>query len=85
MSKKEKILERLKQKPKDFTYDEAKRLLENLGFKEYNKGKTSGSRVSFSNDEISAKIELHKPHPKKILKSYVIKNLIEQLKEIGVM
>lgn len=85
MSKKDKLLERLKQRPKDFTYDEAKRLLENLGFKEYNKGKTSGSRVNFCHDNIRTKIELHKPHPKKILKGYVIKNLIEQLKEIGVI
>ena len=32
MSKKEKIIERLKSKPKDFTYDEAKQVLNIFGF-----------------------------------------------------
>lgn len=39
MSKLEKQIERLKSKPKDYTYDEANRLLNNLGFYENNKGK----------------------------------------------
>ena len=47
MSKKEKLINRLKTKPKDFTYNEAKTLLESVGFTESNKGKTSGSRVVF--------------------------------------
>ena len=62
MSKLEKEIERLKSKPKDFTYDEAKKILNNFGFYENNKGKTSGSRVAFVNKN-NAKIELHKPHP----------------------
>ena len=81
MSKKEKIIERLKSKPKDFTYDEAKRLLNNLGFVEDNKGKTSGSKVIFKNKE-SKKIELHKPHPSNILKSYQINIIINVLEEV---
>jgi len=47
MSKKEIEIERLKTKPKDFTYDETKTLLNKLGLIENNKGKTSGSRVIF--------------------------------------
>ena len=43
MSKFEKELKRLQTKPKDFTYDEAKNILNKLGFYEENKGKTSGS------------------------------------------
>ncbi len=85
MSKIDKLINRLKQKPKDFTYDEAKKLLENLGFYEENKGKTSGSRVSFINDELNEKIDLHKPHPNNELKMYVVKNLLEKLYEIGVI
>ena len=81
MSKKEKIIERLKSKPKDFTYDEAKQVLNFLGFIEDNKGKTSGSRVAFVNKEIKVKVELHKPHPGKILKTYQINKLISKLKE----
>ena len=84
MSKKEKIIERLKSKPKDFTYDEAKSLLNKLEFYEENKGKTSGSRVAFVNNE-KIKIELHKPHPGNVLKPYQINILIKKLKEMGVM
>lgn len=85
MSKQDKLIERLKSKPKDFTYNEAKKILENFGFVENNKGKTSGSRVYFQNDKLGEKIEFHKPHPKNILKPYVIKNLLSELKKIGVI
>ena len=47
MSKIDKAKERLFARPKDYTYSEAKYLLSQLGFEEYNKGKTSGSRVKF--------------------------------------
>lgn len=80
MSKKEKLIKRLKSKPKNFTYDELKTLLNYLGFNEYNKGKTSGSAVQFiSND--NRIIALHKPHPRNIIKSYKINEIIKQLKE----
>lgn len=71
MSKIEKEIERLKSKPKDYTYEEAKSLLNKLGFIEYNKGKTSGSKVRFINSK-NAKIDLHKPHPSNILKTYQV-------------
>ena len=85
MSRIEKLINRLKQRPKDFTYGEAKTLLENLGFYEYNKGKTSGSRTEFRNDKLNEKIELHKPHPGNILKPYAVKNLLNKLYAIGVI
>ena len=81
MSRIEKEIERLKSKQKDFTYDEAKRILNKFGFIEYNKGRTSGSRVVLKNEEIYEKIELHKPHPKNILKPYQINKILELLKE----
>lgn len=84
MSRKEKLLKRLMSKPKNFTYDEARTLLEQLGFKESNKGKTSGSRVVFKKDK-NTKIQLHKPHPEKILKKYQIESLIEDLNRYGVI
>ena len=80
MSRLEKEIERLKSKPKDYTYDEAKSLLNKLGFYENNKGKTSGSSVKFI-DKFDRKIELHKPHPSNIIKSYKIIDIIEKLKE----
>ena len=80
MSKIEKEIERLKSKPKDYTYDEAKSLLNKLGFIENNKGRTSGSRVEFTDIE-KRKILLHKPHPKNIIKPYKIIEIINQLEE----
>ena len=80
MSKKEKLIARLLGKPKDFHYNEAKALLEYIGFEERNKGKTSGSRVEFVNGNNT--ILLHKPHPNGELKSYQVKQLIDTLKEL---
>lgn len=82
MSKKEKIIERLKSKPKDFTYDEAKRILNNFGFIEDNKGKTSGFRVVFKNKLNDKEVEIYKPHPNNILKPYQIKIIIKKLEEM---
>ena len=84
MSRLEKEIERLKSKPKDYTYDEVKSLLNKLGFFENNKGRTSGSRVEFINEK-NVQIELHKPHPRNILKHYQIKDIIEKLKEGGLI
>lgn len=47
MGKKEKLIERIKARPKDFTFDEAETLLNYLNYVRINKGKTSGSRVMF--------------------------------------
>lgn len=81
MSKLEKEIKKLQSKPKDFTYDEAKVLLNKLGFIENNKGKTSGSRVVFRNIELNKKIILHKPHPNNILKSYQVDQILNLLEE----
>ena len=84
MSKLDKTIERLKSKPKDFTYSEAKRVLESFGYKEYSKGKTSGSRVIFSNESKDA-ILLHKPHPGNELKLYVVEQLLDFLSDRGLI
>ena len=81
MSELEKLKERLKAIPKDFTYNEAKTLLIKLGFVEFNKGKTSGSRVKFQKNNIN--ILLHKPHPSNELKKVYVKQLLEFLTELG--
>ncbi|MCI8397346.1 MAG: type II toxin-antitoxin system HicA family toxin [Clostridia bacterium] len=81
MSTIEKAIEKLKTKPKDFTYDEMKRILNYLGFIEDNKGKTSGSRVGFLNKQLNREIKLHKPHPGNILKEYQIKDTLKNLIE----
>ena len=79
MSKKDKLLERLREIPKDFTFDEMRTLLEFLGFEMVNKGKTSGSRVKFiKSNQI---IILHKPHPRKELLEYQIKQILDILEQ----
>lgn len=80
MGQKEKLIQRLKSKPKDFTFDDAETLLKYLDFIRSNKGKTSGSRVMFSNEN-HGNILLHKPHPQKELKAYQIKQLLEFLEQ----
>lgn len=47
MGQKEKLIARLRTRPRDFTLEEMERLLGYLGFERDNKGKTSGSRVRF--------------------------------------
>ena len=83
MGKKEKLIIRLKSVPNDFTSEEAHNLLELLGFKKSAKGKTSGSRVKYINSGVP--ILLHKPHPRKELKEYQIKNIIEVLVKEGLI
>lgn len=83
MSQLEKLKQRIKKIPKDFTYNEAKNLLMSLGFREYNKGKTSGSRVMFFREEDKAIIMLHKPHPGNEMPTYAVKDIVKYLKEIG--
>lgn len=79
MSKKEKLIKKLKSNSKSFTYDDAEALLGMLGYKKSNKGKTSGSRVMFTNEEHDTRILLHIPHPQKELREYQTKQLIEHL------
>ncbi len=83
MSKLEKAKERIMLKPKDYTYTEAKYLLGKLGFQEFNKGKTSGSRVRFYRESDERIILLHKPHPEDTMGPGAVKSLVEALNELG--
>ncbi len=85
MGKKEKLIKRLKSRPKDFTFDEAETLLNYFAYYKSNKGKTSGSRVMFINDDRPGGILLHKPHPNNLLKDYQVKQLIEFLTQEGLL
>lgn len=78
MSKAEKLIERLKSKPRDFTWDEATRVLKYFGYQQISQGKTGGSRRKFINDEKRI-ISLHEPHPQNILKLYQLDIIIEHL------
>ena len=80
MSKHEKIIKKLNSRPKNFTYNELCQLLKGYGYVENHKGKTSGSRVAFINNNTNHIIRLHKPHPGNELKQYQISFIIDELK-----
>jgi hypothetical protein len=80
MSRREKLIARLKSRPRDFTWNELVKLLEGLGYVQVVGGKTGGSRRRF----VHAKgplIALHKPHPGNIVKIYVVDDLLDLLTE----
>lgn len=83
MSKKEKLIARLLSKPKDFTFEELAVLLGFFHYTQVNLGKTSGSKVAFSNGEDY--IRLHKPHPRNLLKPYQVADIITALQERGLL
>ena len=84
MGQKEKLIRRLKSKPRDFTFHEAETLLGYLTYQRFNKGKTSGSR-GLCYSEGHAPILLHKPHPRKELLEYQVNQLLEVLEQEGLL
>ena len=84
MSRKDKLLLRLQQRPKDFTWDELSVLLKSLGYKQAKSGKTGGSRRRFIHP-MAAAITLHKPHSNNIIKMYIIDDILELLKKEGML
>lgn len=82
MAKAEKIIERLRTVPLDFTWAETVKVLEMFGHSEQKTGKTGGSRRKFI-DKKNNTFSLHKPHPEKILKRYAVENLLAYLIEKG--
>ena len=81
----EKLVQKFLQMPVNFTYNELVALLKGFGYKEFAKGKTSGSRVIFINEEIGSSILIHKPHPQKEIKKYILKQVLESLTELGLL
>jgi len=79
MSKKDKLIKKFLTKPvrSDLTFEELESLFSILGYIE-REGK--GSRVRFSNPETGDIFTTHKPHPGNILKTYVVKEVINKIK-----
>ena len=80
MSRKEKLILKFQQRPKNFTWDELTSLLKYLGYREIKTGKTGGSRRRFVHDS-AVTITLHKPHPQNILKRYAVDQVLDILKQ----
>ena len=85
MGLKEKLIERFKKQPKDFTYEEIQSLLGYFGYTKHNKGATSGSRVRFKNEETGQYIDLHRPHPSSVMKAWKMKAIYQHLKNNGLI
>lgn len=84
MGTKDKLIERFKRLPSDFTFDEMERLLAIFGYEKSDKGRTSGLRVIFKNVD-GKPIMLHKPHPGNIVKRYAMKQVLDDLIESGLL
>jgi hypothetical protein len=85
MGQKDKLISKLISHPKDLTFNEAVTLLKYFDYTLDNKGKTSGSRVIFVNRRSGCTILMHKPHSGKELLDYQIKQLIDQLRQEGLI
>ncbi|MCG9890386.1 MAG: type II toxin-antitoxin system HicA family toxin [Thermosynechococcaceae cyanobacterium MS004] len=84
MSRKDKLIQRFLSRPKDFSWDELVVLLSAYEFEEVSTGKTGGSRRRFAN-AAGVVLTLHKPHPRNILKTYQIEQIIEVLRQEGIL
>ena len=82
LGKREKLIAKLKTVPADFTWQELTVLLNALGYQEV---QGSGSRVKFDNGNADQMINLHKPHPRNIVKRYALRQLIEKLVQGGLI
>ena len=85
MSKREKIFARFLTLPNDFTFQELEVLLDLCGYRIDNSGKTSGSAVRFVNDKSGNIIRLHKPHPQRELKRYILLEIKAKLESEGLI
>lgn len=81
MGKREKLIERFKRLPKDFTFEEMLTLMSIYGYK----GATSGSRVRFRNVLNGAYVDIHRPHPGSIMKAWMMKTVFQHLKDNGLL
>ncbi|MVT08547.1 type II toxin-antitoxin system HicA family toxin [Chitinophaga tropicalis] len=85
MSKIEKLLSRFQDIPRDFEWSELLTILNYFNYEETKNGKTGGSRRKFYNEENNNVIILHEPHPKKVMKEYAIKEVLDHLKRKGLI
>jgi len=82
MGKHEKLLAKLKNRPKNFTFQELVTLLVGFGYALNQSG--SGSRVKFEHEHY-ASIFMHKPHPLPVLKPYQLDVVLDTLNQEGLL
>ena len=80
MSKRDKLINRFKSIPSDFTFDELSTLLRREGYRQL---EGTGSRVGFYKEQTNHMIKVHKPHPGSICKKYALRETLQRLEEAG--
>ncbi len=89
MTQQQKLLAKLatKPSPRDFKWNELVKLLNSLGFNSlgFKQIKGKGSRRKFYHTEFEKLIIIHEPHPGNVLKLYQVNEVVENLKEIGII
>lgn len=84
MGKKEdKQIARIISVPADYTFTELKSLVGRFGYVQLNRGKTSGSGVTFYREADKKTIMLHSPHPKNTIGRATLRAIVQKLKENG--
>jgi len=84
VTRRDKLVARLRSRPRDFTWDELVRLLNALGYRESTAGRTGGSRRRFVHPTAPT-LAFHKPHPGNVVKMYVVDAVIETLTAEGLI
>lgn len=85
MGSKDKLVERFRRLPKDFTFDETIKVLSIFGYTVHNKGATYGSRIRFKNEQTGRYIDIHRPHPGSIMEEWMMKAIFLHLKNNGLI
>lgn len=73
MSTKEKLIERFRRLPNDFTFNELVQLFGFFGYELYSKGITSGSRVLFKKGDSCYRT--HRPHPQSTVRKAALRDV----------
>jgi predicted RNA binding protein YcfA (HicA-like mRNA interferase family) len=81
MSSISKAIERLRAGPADFTWDELVRVLTHFGYEDITTG--GGSHRKFRNPATGRRLMLPKPHNPAIVRAYVLRDVVQQLEEMG--
>ncbi len=81
MSRKQKLLQNLRKNPPptDFSWDDVVTLMKLCGFEEL---RNTGSRRKFVHRN-GVKVILHEPHPERVIKRYMIREILDGLRAAG--
>lgn len=83
MGKKDALVARLLNLPKDFEQREMDTLMSQCGCTKTHRGKTSGSAISYVHSATQRVFSYHRPHPGNLIKLYILRAAIQFLQSVG--